>query len=58
MFKLSDIIKKQELLRQIYQLQQQIDILKAKQEQEATAELVQKQAAQYKNGSSFKPKWV
>ena len=58
MFKLSDIIKKQELLRKIYQLQQQIDILKAKQEQEATAELVQKQAAQYKNGSSFKPKWV
>ena len=58
MFKLSDIIKKQELLRQIYQLQQKIDILKAKQEQEATAELVQKQAAQYKNGSSFKPKWV
>ena len=31
MFKLSDIVKKQELMRQIYLLQQQIEVLKAQQ---------------------------
>lgn len=58
MFKLSDIVKKQELMRQIYFLQQQIEVLKAQQEQAATAELIQQQAARYKNSTTPKPKWV
>lgn len=59
MFKLSDIVKKQELVRQIYLLQQQIEVLKAQQEQAATAELIQQQAARYKNNHTTpKPKWV
>ncbi|WP_066568491.1 relaxase/mobilization nuclease domain-containing protein [Snodgrassella sp. CFCC 13594] len=58
MFKLSDIVKKQELMRQIYLLQQQIEVLKAQQEQAATAELIQQQAARYKNTTTPKPKWV
>jgi DNA-binding protein H-NS len=59
MFKLSDIVKKQELMRQIYLLQQQIEVLKAQQEQAATAELIQQQAARYKNTQNKpKPSWV
>ena len=59
MFKLSDIVKKQELMQQIYLLQQQIEVLKAQQEQAATAELIQQQAARYKNTQNKpKPSWV
>lgn len=59
MWVLSDMVKKQELMRQIYLLQQQIEVLKAQQEQAATAELIQQQAARYKNNQTTpKPKWV
>lgn len=58
MLKLSDIVKKNELMRQIFLLQQQIEVLKAQQEQAATAELIQQQVARYKNTTTPKPKWV
>lgn len=59
MLKLSDIVKKQELMRQIFLLQQQIEVLKAQQEQAATAELIQQQASRYKSTySTPKPKGI
>ncbi|MDW9228616.1 relaxase/mobilization nuclease domain family protein [Burkholderia cepacia] len=59
MMKLSDIKKKNELMRQLYQLQQQLEVLKAQQEQAAEAELIQQQVNRYKNSPDRpKPSWV
>lgn len=58
-FKLSDMIQIQSLKQKIAQLEQEIAVLKAQQEQAAEAELINQYANRFKNNNGFsKPKFV